>query len=146
MFNQDALFVQFARKGLCLVVDLLYGGFGSGFAALYGGDFFAEVDFGLALGKGSKFLFDEAFCIVAVDAVGSNDGGDLFFADLVGSDGGADGAVQGVERLCLFFQVIDAQGDFIDLSAAGDVLQRAFLGFGLQAEVFFGVFGKLFED
>ena len=77
MFDQYAFFVDFAGEGLRFVVNLLDGGFGGGFAFFDGGDFFAQIYFGLALSEGSEFLFDEAFGLFAADAVGSDECCDL---------------------------------------------------------------------
>ena len=122
MFDEYAFFVYFAGEGLCFVVDLLHGCFGCGFAFFDGSDFFAQIYFGLALGKGGERLFDEAFCLLAVNAVGGDECCDLVFAQLVGGDGGVNGAVEVVQYLCLFVQCFDAQGEVIDLAGAGEVL------------------------
>jgi hypothetical protein len=100
----------------------LDGGFGSGFAFFDGGDFFAEIDFGLTLSEGSQLLFDKAFGLFTADAVGSDERGDLIFAQLVGGDGGVDGAVEVVQHLRLFVQRFNAQGEVIQLADSGEVL------------------------
>ena len=122
VFDEYAFFVYFAGEGLCFVVDLLDGCFGCSFAFFDGGDFFAQIYFGLALGKGGERLFDEAFGLLAVNAVGGDECCDLVFAQLVGGDGGVNGAVEVVQYLCLFVQCFDAQGEVIDLAGAGEVL------------------------
>ena len=148
VFDEYAFFVYFAGEGLCFVVDLLDGCFGCGFAFFDGSDFFAQIYFGLALGKGGERLFDEAFGLLAVDAVGSDECCDLIFAQLVGGDGGVNGAVEVVQRLGLFFQVVEAQREVVNLAVAGVVLLGGFLGLHLQGDLCHGVaigFGKLFE-
>ena len=99
VFDEDAFFVNF-----------LHSGFSGGFALLYGSDFFAEVDFGFALGEACQFLFDEAFDLFAADAVLCGDGGDLVVADLVRGDGGIHSGVDGAVNV---FGLLVKLGDLL---------------------------------
>ena len=124
MFDKDTFFV-----------DLLHGGFGSSFALLYGGDFFAEVDFGFTLGEACQFLLDKAFDLFAADAVLCSDGGNLVVADLVRGDGGIHGGVDGaVNVFGLLVKLGDLLFQLVHFANGGVGFRRGIV----QVEIQFG--------